>query len=806
LSQELREHRINEFSASWWSDLWMEPGMSGKGIFRSRRASLGALGLLLFAFGGCGESSNLRLPHRDVETIDRIYNSSSATLKNVSTDVRVLGDGAVEIVERGDEVRRSDEEGDGTLWLPVVLAPELPEYYEAKSKFAGRNIELEAYRLDGGLWCIAAVEGPPPANTEFEHRPSADTDSEGVDVVLYSKRFVSDLPFLIPAERHGTLSNISISLPARSRFYSTEIEGQVEPGEQTAPRKLENFRQRESQLTELPPSIAQGLVKAAGETDSADVVAWDFSKVSFWVPGGFWQWRPWFLPSALSAVFAMFAIWLWYYPLGRGETRYAELESAAVFGFQSAVIAALNWGESGSVPSLDDYAESHWQLNFLRRSTELLLRLKDALFARKGEAVDVSKIGSRIAEIEYLLVFGWDEWTRTSSGADRELNLRAAQLREVVASYRTFDRIREERRYAKHRVALRQIGWILAILALASAIWFLATLASGQAAVTPPPPRAAALAEMKVLVIPHDQHDIDRNKVDVILRFYPLTELQVPGTTEIGIDSGAKFTLSAFSRTGDTAQATVLQQTDHSLRLAVRASYSSAIRRQRILANGVTSFVPSKVYLKSIEKADRVEIKYTVEGSQQVKDRAKNGWLYLFPFDSVATEVPLGFDEFALLSQVELKEVPDLEGNVWLAGPNISLEENEERTRYRIAADDDPHRIPVWPGKDLRVIATFERKPLQKYGLTVGMLVIAILLGLLVGKLMSMNDSGAIQILVGAVGILGLPLAVRAIVFEQYRDLPTIAAGVGITVFECAFLVSIALLAIVSFAAKRWFK
>src|ERR1700733_12375953 len=99
----------------------MEPGMSGKGILASRCLSLGALGLLLFAFGGCGESSNLRLPRRDVETIDRIYDSSSATLKNVSTEVRVLGDGAVEIVERGDAVRRRNDEDDEPLWLPVVL-------------------------------------------------------------------------------------------------------------------------------------------------------------------------------------------------------------------------------------------------------------------------------------------------------------------------------------------------------------------------------------------------------------------------------------------------------------------------------------------------------------------------------------------------------------------------------------------------------------------------------------------------------------------------------------------------------------
>ena len=751
------------------------------------RLSCAAVGLLLLAFGGCRSASDLRLDYRDLKTIDRIYASSSSTLKNVSTEVRVLGDGAVEIVKRGYEVRKRVDEDDGALWLPVVLVRELPEYYESRGGPAGRGVELEAYRLDGGLWCIAAVEEPSPQGG-LDRSDSEQADGEGIHVVLYSREFVSKLPFLVPAEPNGTLSNISISLPAKSRFYSTEVDGQVQPRDSFSAREPRGPRQRQTMLTELPPSVAQGVVKAAGQLDAADVIAWNFSGVSFSVPGGIWRLRPWFLPSALCAVLAVMAVLFWYFPVVRGNTR-VDLESAAIFRIRSAVIETLQSDEAASASGYPG------ELDFLERSTILLLQLRKAL-----EVADVPRASFLVAEIEDA-AFIWIDGRPSNS----YVNLRAAHLREIVASYRKFLRIEDAQRYMKRRAELRQLGWLLAILALACAIWFMATLASGQTASPPPPSRAAALAEMKVLVTPHDPHSTDRDKVDVRLRFYALTETQNSGVAEIGIDSGANFTMSAFPRTSDSSQATVLQQTDRSLRLAVHASHSSAIRRLRVLANGVTSFVPSKVYLKSLEKADRVEIKYTVEGSQKLKDRGTSDRLHLFPFDSVAIEVPLGFDEFALLSQVELEKDPELEGDVWLDGPNIPFEENQERTRYRIAADDDSHRIPVWPGKGLRVMATFERKPLQKYGLTAGMVFIAVLVGLLVGKLMSMKDSAAIQILVGALGILGLPLTVRALVFDHYKDLPTFVTG-GITVFECVFMLSVVVLAIVSFAARRWFK
>jgi hypothetical protein len=765
-----------------------------------RRASMGALGLLLLAFGGCGGKSNLRLLYGDVQTLDRIYQASSTTLKNVSTEIRVLGDGAVEIVKQGDEAEKGD--GDGTLWLPIVLVRELPEYYEAKGKYGGKTPELEAYQLDGGLWCIAAVTGPlPPRNRANLSSESSDTDSGGIHVLLYSKKYISELPILVPAERNGARSNISISLPAKSRFYSTEIISRLETAER--------LRQRETQLTELPPAIAPGVVKAAGDVDSADVVAWDFSRVSFWVPGSFWRLRPWSLPTGLFALFAVLAAWFWYYPLGEGERGITELDDAALSRIESAVISGLG-GLTGAAARTFRYAPEFLNDSvFFLRSTEALINLRDELPDLKWGERNFSTIRRMVDDLDSLLYAGWEREKRVASSIpEADLNLRAFYLREIVTSFRSLERIREERGYAERRNVLKQAGWIFAILGLASAIWFLATIASGQTAAKPSPPaRAGALADMNVLVVPHDVHGADRDKVGVTLRFYPLTEVQdVAAPTEIGIDTGANFKMDPFPRAGDSGQVMVLQQTDRSVRLAVHASYSSALGRLKVLRNGVKSFVPTKLYLESLKKADRIEINYVVEGSQRVKERAQNGWLYWFPFDSVNVEVPLRFQELALLSQVEFQQQPDLQGNVLLAGPNIVLEENEDRTKYRIAAKDDPHPLSVWPGTELRLVATLERRPLQKYSLTAGMLLVGVFLGLLIGKLMSLKDSAAIQILVGAVGILGLPLAVRAIVFDHYKELPTIATGLGITVFECVFFLAIVVVAIVSFTAKRWFK
>jgi hypothetical protein len=785
-------------------------------LIAAQRLSLIALVLVL---GGCGKTS-LQLSYGDVETLDRINASSAVFLKNASTDIRVLGDGAIEIVKRGeeqvDEDSREDPSNREGLWLPIVLVRQLPSYYEAKGSFDGGTPELEAYQLDGGLWCIAAVTGPRLERSDTRVPVAArDEADNGLHVILYSENFVSELPLLIPTGRSEGSSTISISLPAKSSFDSTEITGRLEESRRTAEKPTaKRVRQRDIRLTELPESISQGVVKAAGDVDSSDVAAWDLSKVSFRLPLSFWRFKPWFFPSALSILCAVFSVWLLYYPLGRGELGFVRQESAALSRMESAVIWALRGFDRAAVSESPHSSESINEWFFVRRSTELLMRLQYEFAERRkqkerrGEE-SVSLDPFLIEEIDSLLLRGWEqEKSVRPSFPQADLNLRAFYLREIVSSFRSFERVREERSYERQRKAFRRLGWILAVSGLVAAIWFLATLAYGQ---TPSPPktpaRAAALAEMSVIVAPRDAHGPDREKVGVTLRFYPLTSDRNAGSpAEIGIETSGNQKMDPLPRAGDSAPVTVLQQTERSVRLSVHASYSSAVRRLGVLGNGVKSFVPPKAYLKSLEKADWVEINYLVDGSQHVKERAQNGWLYWFPFDSVAVDLPLRFQELALLSQVEFQKQAELEGDVWLAGPNIALEQSEDGTKYRVARDDDSHRLSVLPGTDLRLVANLERKPLQKYGLTAGLLIIAALVGLVIGKLMSLKDSAPYQTLVGALGILALPAGIRAMVFAQYKELPTIATGVGITVFEGCFFVGVLVVAAVSFAARSWFK
>ena len=77
------------------------------------------------------------------------------------------------------------------FWLPIVLVQDLPPYFDATGQFEGRTPELEAYHLEGGLWCIAAVIAPdiPVLEKATTQEPPRVATSLSLHVLIYSQSF-----------------------------------------------------------------------------------------------------------------------------------------------------------------------------------------------------------------------------------------------------------------------------------------------------------------------------------------------------------------------------------------------------------------------------------------------------------------------------------------------------------------------------------------------------------------------------------------------------------------------------------------
>jgi hypothetical protein len=681
--------------------------------------------VLVFLLGGCSVRRQfLQLTIQDVETLKRIYESSSIALENISTNIQVKGGGVIEVdiegdalPNRGEDVTKlgrseatpySAESGQPAehLWMPILLTKDLPKYFEVVNQSEGPTPQIEAYQLSGGLWCVAEIiereDSDSRAMSAFllpDSRTRSRTNHLTMRTTLYSENFVENLPILIPTGQNGSTSSVSVTLPQGSRFGSVAVSGLV---------KGEGPKNQESQqLTLLPSSISGGAVKAGVTLLPSDVLAWDLSNVKFQLPTIRWPFRNWFLPSAALLVFVSVAFWI--------------------------------------------------RFDRIRPLEREILRLK-------------SKTEPERYEEDHL-------------------------------------------RYLSYKRSLfKKIFLVIAALCVGAAIWLLGTMAYAQAqqlAGSHPAPRAT-LCDANIVVSGRDLQSADRDRVNVSVDFFAMTPDKPDAKSQIEIGTTPGFSIDYIPRSGDQKPLTILRQNTSSTNVEVQAKYSSAVRRLGIVGTGDKSFVPAPSYFKSLNKADRAVFSYAIRGSQQFHERGGAGlnWLYLFPFDTVNITVPLLFDRPVLLSGVEFQQQADFVGSPQLAlgnhsvgGETIPLVLNDEATKYHMVSRANA-RMVLEAKTSLVLTASFERRPLQKYGLPVMLLLGAVVVGVLVGFLMTLPDGTAWKILIGALGALGLPAAIWGAVFEHYKDLPSILTGRGISVFELGFAVAALIILGVSLLTK----
>lgn len=136
------------------------------------------LATLAMTLAGCHRNvSSSRVPPAVLDALDNIYETSSGVLHNPSVDVQVQQAGAIEITIRGQVLSKPEAEGD--VWIPILLVPKLPTYFQIVEPNDSPGISLEAYEFKEGLWCIAAIVQ--------QHTTSAFPSQQGRTVVPQSR-------------------------------------------------------------------------------------------------------------------------------------------------------------------------------------------------------------------------------------------------------------------------------------------------------------------------------------------------------------------------------------------------------------------------------------------------------------------------------------------------------------------------------------------------------------------------------------------------------------------------------------------
>ena len=134
---------------------------------------------------------------------------------------------------------------------------------------------------------------------------------------------------------------------------------------------------------------------------------------------------------------------------------------------------------------------------------------------------------------------------------------------------------------------------------------------------------------------------------------------------------------------------------------------------------------------------------------------------------------------------------PDFFGPVSLSGLDKAF--SDTGTGYQVAYKNQESRAIIPANEAVTLKAYFRRTAFQRFMLTAGQLLLALIVGAVLGFVATMSEKNPMRWIIQTIGILVLPLSFRAVVFATYKDLPTFWIGQQLTIFEILFVVSIAL-------------
>lgn len=743
-------------------------------------------------------STDLSLNQHDVTALKQLYESGGWSFRESRVGVRVGDVGAVEVeVEGLASPRREATSGAKSLWVPVVLLRELPPYYRAAEELAKSPVEIHAYKAKDGLWCLVAEvrmsqraggEGQPPASPT----PAGAGEGEGatpvrVRMTMVSPQFESSLPLLVPTGPAGGSTDASVTLPNNLRFSSLEFGGNDE------------LRSNPSKLTVLPQSLTGGANTAAAQLTPGTSAAWDFSRVAFQMQG----WRAPFTLKDIVRVAPLIGLIVGVYLLASEWRRSRHRRK-----FRDRWKAAKS--EASTIRRM---AAREFGREALYASAALLEKAFDAArYPRVETWMMLSKVEGQIAELKTVI-----EATRRMSapyekGDERldELEVRLERVEQIVlndeAPYPSDLRPRFEARL-----------FMLGLLISAGMILF-SQLVWGQNGViqpapTPTPsPRAAELREFGMATKPAKPDADDRDKVSVVLDFYPVVNMLVgegegpDDKDSVEINTDARAAIENFTH---TEKVKLLSKG----RSQVVVEVPTKKERDEQLPNTNSESVESVALLKPFDadKKDVMELKFDVRNVQSFDDRFGR-WVHRFPWETIEVNLPLRLNRSAQVYNVEAqKPSTDYVGDVQVRDVIDPFDPKtgqrafvEDHNKYRFHVGDSRSRKVIRPDTKVMLSAKFQRTGLQRFMLTWFLPLTGLVLGFVLGLSFRSTATQFAPLLVEAIGLGGLYLALWGLIFTKFTSIPTIFLGQGITVSEIFFLSGCVILLGVSYLVKRF--
>jgi hypothetical protein len=191
------------------------------------------------------------------------------------------------------------------------------------------------------------------------------------------------------------------------------------------------------------------------------------------------------------------------------------------------------------------------------------------------------------------------------------------------------------------------------------------------------------------------------------------------------------------------------------------------------------------------DRGNLVKLEYVVTRAQETK-KYLGGWLHLFPFDYSSLTIPVKLQQPTIVSKIELPRQSNDFTAVVSAKGVYDAKFSESGSVYRLDLGRRESRITIPSGGEVVLEATLRRTWFQRILLTLGQIVLAIVGGWFLGIIASLRSNSRIGVIIGGIGLVGLPYLMRSSVFSTYKDLPTLLSGQAPTVFELVFLLSLA--------------
>lgn len=706
----------------------------------------------------CTSGNRLELTDGDSAALNRLYQSGDWTFQKSSFDISVLENHAIRIAIKGKATRKASV-SNGALMIPVALMADLPEYYEILGDKKD-SIELQCYKVAGGLWNIVAVFSPAP---EVEELLPVD-----ISVLLISPKIKNQVPVLIPSGQSQNTVDASISLPAYEKFDSLSLS----PTEDTP-----------VSLTPLPASIADGANRAAAKLPSNKSAAWDFSQVTYSSSTGT-PWLKFVLAGSLVPLLLLAGMSAYRFIFTRWWRR------------QERSVLNLKYRRGDEVSALVSVINTYGhQIAGAETIEEVVSRIRCARhpFVTHAEEELIEKLETTTDKTSFHLAS-----LRPTQKMVEALERFEFHLERVVnINSQLLDLTRSEPTTAQLRLA----PIFICLIALLFLLLFFQD-AIGQEPLpqptSPAPVRIAALGEFGIVVKPIEG---ETNKVDIRLSFIPLANSKIKEEKGIvGMGTGDNTgEISDFRPQPEKMVETIqISKKSVSVKTPITPLSSSvldvlsadpAIRISEVDIQGS--------YRDSVDHGNVVRFDYALTGTFNHEYKTENSWIHWFPFDTKSIEIPFRLVQPAILEQIEFIKPPDFTGEISAQG--FDAEFSDKGKTFNLHFKDDASRNTIYPEQDVKLTARFTRPLTQKIWLTGGQIFFALIGGTLLGWIASKPKRIGYTGLIEGFGVLALGFVIRNSVFSAYPGLPSILAGqTPVTILDIFFLISLIVLLIAS--------